>query len=155
MAQSEFGEYKETVNSQISATASEIRADINYDAEITDLQNQAAAFDAYRVSTDGSIKAGIVGWNGLIPEFGIAVGQGIEYTNVTYQGEEYAEITKNKFLSIFTANRLTFYQNDIEVAYLSNEKLYITSAHIIEKLELGNDWELSTTNGLTLKWVGA
>ena len=155
VAQSEFGEYKETVNSLISATASEIRADINYDAEITDLQNQAAAFDAYRVSTDGSIKAGIVGWDGAVPIFGIAVGQNITYATVEYQGDEYAEINKNSFLSIFTASKLSFYQSNVEVAYLSNEKLYITTAHISEKLEMGSDWTLSTTNGLTLKWVGA
>lgn len=157
VAQSEFGSFRQSVDAAISATADQIRQELDYDAEISRLSAETAAFEAYRVSTSGYIKSGIVDYepDGVTPVFGIAIGQDIRSRTVTYDGEEYAEIDKNSFLSVFTAGSLSFYQNNVKVAYLSNEKLYITTAHISDRLELGDNWEISTQNGLSLKWTGA
>ena len=54
----------------------------------------------------------------------------------------------------FTAGRLSFYdKNDIEVAYISDYKLYITNAEIKGTLKLGA-FLIDTSKGFRLKWVG-
>lgn len=54
----------------------------------------------------------------------------------------------------FTADRLSFYsQNDTEVAYISDYKLYITTAEILYELKIGQ-YKLDTTNGLAFRWEG-
>lgn len=53
--------------------------------------------------------------------------------------------------------KLSFKENDVEVAYVSNEKLYITNAQVTDSLSIGTqtngyfDW-LTEAGGLGLKW---
>jgi len=39
------------------------------------------------------------------------------------------------------------------VAYISNQRLYITDAEIMGSLSIGK-WRISTTNGFTLRYAG-
>lgn len=79
-----------------------------------------------------------------LPVYGFEVGQ----TN-TVNGVE----TFKKFAR-FIADRLSFYdQNDREVAYISDYKLYITSVEILYSL-IGGGFILDFSRGLTLKFAG-
>ena len=52
-------------------------------------------------------------------------------------------------------DRLSFLQNNNEVAYLSNNKLYITDAQILTSIRIGNFAFIPRKNGnLSFKWVG-
>lgn len=54
----------------------------------------------------------------------------------------------------FTADRLSFYdQNDAEVAYISNYKLYITAAQITRSIKIGG-YSLDTSSGIAFRWEG-
>ena len=58
----------------------------------------------------------------------------------------------------FTNDRLSFYQGITEVAYISGSSLYITNAHILDYLKIGNSSDgffmLDTTsNGLEVRWI--
>lgn len=54
----------------------------------------------------------------------------------------------------FSSGKLSFYdQNNTEVAYISDYKLYITNAEIAGTLKLGG-FLIDTSKGLTIKWVG-
>ena len=58
----------------------------------------------------------------------------------------------------FTNTRLSFYQGDVEVAYVSGSTLYITNARILDFLEIGNSNEGfflfdTTQNGLEVRWM--
>lgn len=90
------------------------------------------------------IKAGFLYYDGDgVPIYGLEIGQvnkidGVEVFN------KYAR---------FTSERLSFYdKNDIEVAYISDYKLYITNAQITGTLTLGR-FEFDTSNGIAVKWV--
>lgn len=156
VAVSDYGEFTEDITSRIDITAARAEAAYDYTATVENAVGDVAAdFDRYVVKTSGNITSGIVDWNGATPIFGVAVGQDIVTEKVTVDGEEYDEIQPNSFLSVFTATKLSFRQNDIEVAYLSNEKLYITTAHITSKIELADKWTIDTKNGFAIKWVGA
>lgn len=97
------------------------------------------------VEVNANIRSGLLyeDENG-IPVYGLEIGQknmidGVEVFN------KYAR---------FTSGRLSFYdQNDTEVAYISDYKLYITNAEFTGMVKYGA-FLLDTTEGFRLKWVG-
>lgn len=149
-ALSDYGAFTQSISADLAATAEKTETNYNYTASLS------SDFNEYVKTTSGHIAAGIVGYedDAITPIFGVAVGQGITTTDVTINGETQQEINPNNFLSVFTAKKLAFMQNGAEVAYLSNEKLYITTAHIEGKLEFSNKWSIDTAKGFTVKWVG-
>lgn len=62
----------------------------------------------------------------------------------------------NKFAR-FTAGKLTFYNQEREVAWISDYILHIYDIEVLNTLKLGNPiggrYELDTSNGLILQWV--
>lgn len=42
------------------------------------------------------------------------------------------------FKTLLTHEKISFFKSDVEVAYISNNKLYITDAYIINSLRIGN-----------------
>ena len=62
------------------------------------------------------------------------------------------------FLARLGNAKLSFLQDGIEIAYISNNRLYITEARITDKLSIGSDTGLfewvMTDGGLALKWRG-
>lgn len=97
------------------------------------------------MTVNAYIKSGLLYYNEEeLPVYGLEVGQ----TN-TVNGVE----TFKKFAR-FTADRLSFYdQNDKEVAYISDYKLYITSVEILYSL-IGGGFILDLSRGWTLKYAG-
>lgn len=53
----------------------------------------------------------------------------------------------------FTASKLSFWQDASEVAYVSNNRLYITNITVLEGVSIG-EWEISSENGLVIRWMG-
>jgi hypothetical protein len=54
----------------------------------------------------------------------------------------------------FISDRLSFYdQNDNEVAYISDYKLYITHLHVTESISHGG-FVTDTSDGIAIKWEG-
>lgn len=58
----------------------------------------------------------------------------------------------------FTNDRLSFYQGISEVAYISGSSLYITNAHVLDYLKIGNSLHGyflfdTTSNGLEVRWI--
>ena len=156
VAQSDFGSYVENLNAYIEANP---QALTHYYKIASDLQSDAdalgTAFSRYVTETEGYIRTGIVDYNGAVPVYGVAVGQGLATETVTLSdGTAATYIQPRQFRSVFTASKLSFYQDDVEVAYLSNNRLYITDAQITGRVFLGDDWQLERSSGLTLKWIG-
>lgn len=60
-----------------------------------------------------------------------------------------------RFKTQITDQRLSFLDNNVEVAYMSNQKLYITQAQILDSLQLGNIAMAKTAKGgLIYQWKG-
>lgn len=79
-----------------------------------------------------------------VARYGLGIGE-----KVSENGVE----TFNRY-ACFTSDRLSFFdQNGVEVAYISNYKLYITNVEIIGNLKLGG-YIYDTSNGIAHKWVG-
>ena len=141
VAQSDFGTFKEETKNTVSATDKQLRQDLVDKQSIYDENGNIRT----ELLVNGHIYSGIIEYakdgEAIV---GIEIGQ-----TTTENGEE-----KFNQFARFTANRLSFYDiNAIEVAYISNTKLYITNAEIGGNLKLGK-FILDTSNGLALRWEG-
>jgi hypothetical protein len=62
------------------------------------------------------------------------------------------------FTAELSNEKLSFKQNNVEIAYISNNKMYITDAEIRNKLTIGNptngyfDWIMRSNGNLAMKW---
>lgn len=171
VATSTFGEYAQQAANTMTATATEVVQSYNFESQLTNLQNalndannavsnlenalNASGTDitnlqSYNITTEQYIKTGLLYFDdNNIPRYGVAVGENL--TKVVVNGETVIERTG--LAATFTSNRLSFWQNNVEVAYVSDNTLFIQEARILARLFLGN-WVIETTNGFTLKWVG-
>ena len=141
VAQSDFGLYVESTVQTITADSKNVEALFESIQEIiSDVKN----IESSLIEVNARIKAGFLYYDdNEVPIYGIEIGQ-INEIN----GEE----VFNKFAQ-FTSDRLSFFdKNDIEVAYISDYKLFITNAQITGTLTLGR-FEIDTSNGLVIKWV--
>lgn len=142
VAQSVFGEYSEKTSQDIQATSTDVKNIFTNIQKITsdldEIMNSTIATNAY-------LKSGLLYYaDDGAPVYGLEIGQ----TN-TIDGQK----TFDKFAR-FTSDRLSFYdQNDTEVAFISDYKLFITNAEISGSLILGQ-YKIDTSNGLAFKWVG-
>ena len=138
VAASEFGTYVERLNAYLEANPEALT---QYFSVFADLQAStetvAAAFEQYRVETEGYIRTGIVCYDGAVPQYGVAVGQNLTCREV--DGETVVE--QNDFRATFTASKLSF------------NRRYITTITGLAGMSLG-EWEISSETGLVIRWMG-
>ncbi len=151
VAVSDFGQYLQELNAAIEADPAAVTQYYSFLSVLqADLSAVEASFQTYRVETEGYIRTGIVGYEGQVPLYGVAVGQGLTVTQVDGQ----SIITSTQFRSTFTARKLSFWQGEVEVAYLSDNRLYISGITVLGAMDLGQKWAISHENGLQIKWIG-
>lgn len=141
VAQSDFGTYTEKTDLDIEANSTSIKQNYeNIQQILSDIEtlSDKIIYHAY-------IRTGLLYYDDDgSPVYGLEIGQ-----KNTVDGEEVFD----KYAR-FTSDRMSFYdQNDIEVAYISDYKLFITNAEITGTLTLGG-YRIDTSNGLSFKWVG-
>lgn len=150
VAASDFGTYVEQLNSYIEANPAAITQYYSFSSALqSDIDAVTAAFGDYRADTEGYIRTGIVYYDGAVPVYGVAVGQNLTATEVDGQ----QVVDQNNFRATFTATKLSFWQDTAEVAYVSNNQLYITDITVLSAMTLGK-WRVVTQNGLSFKWMG-
>ncbi len=142
VAESDFGIYKEQTAAVLSANAKELT--LLYE-NTESIENALGQIESSLARIDARIKAGLLYYaNDGTAVYGLEIGQ-----RSVVDGTEVFD----KFAR-FTADRLSFFdQNDIEVAYISDYKLYITNAEIKGDLRLGG-YMLESRNGLAFRWSG-
>lgn len=140
VAQSDFGTYVEETAQRIEASSDQIRQ--NFD-NIQKILSDVHVIN--EIIVNAYIKSGhIDDAEDGSPIYGLEIGQ-----KNTVDGVE----TFNRFAR-FTSGKLSFYdQNETEVAYISDYRLYITDAEIKSSLTIGG-YKIETSNGLTFRWVG-
>ena len=151
----DWGVFQENVDTTIEAAAGKVVQKFNYDSKIETLEEQAAGFSEYQVSTEGYIKSGFIDYDESgAPIIGIAIGQGLTSVTVTVNGEEYEQFDAAQSCAFYTAEKVSFRIHGQEVAYISNSKLYIGNVEITGSIVLGGKWMITTTNGFQIKWIG-
>lgn len=144
VAQSDFGEFSEHTEQAITENSTEIeRAFENIQEIITDIEN----IEFTLVEVNAHIRSGLLYYDEGVPVYGLEIGQ-----KNTIDGEE----VFNKYAR-FTSDRLSFYdQNDTEVAYISDYKLYIRNVEITGSYKIGElvDKVYNDFGDVVTKWVG-
>ena len=118
----------------------------NLSGTMGELQEELDTVTAFIVETNAYIKSGLLGekTDGT-SIYGLEIGQ-----SNTVNGQAVFD----KFAR-FTADRLSFYDsNDVEVAYISDYKLYITNAEITGSLWLSGRFKIYYKGGLAFQWIG-
>lgn len=141
VAESDFGTFVEKTEMNLIQSSTDIELVFSNIQQIfTDIEN----LNYTLAEVNAHIKPGILYYEDGIPVYGLEIGQ-----KNTVDGVE----VFNKYAR-FTSNRLSFYdQNDTEVAYISDYKLYITNMEITGNAKFGA-FLLDTTKGFKLKYVG-
>lgn len=143
VAQSDFGTYTEE-------TALEIRQNnlgINQlFANIRTLSDTVDELYNSTVDANAYLKSGLLyETEAGVPVYGLEIGQTNSVDGTT---------VFDKFAR-FAADRLSFFDsNDIEVAYISDYKLYITNAEISGSLWLSGKFKIYYNGGLAFQWIG-
>ncbi len=151
VAVSDFGTYLEEISARIEADPTALTQYYSFMSSLqADLAQVDSSFRDYLVRTEGYIRTGIVDYDGDIPILGVAVGQGL--TAVEVDGQ--SVVSSDHFRSTFTSRRLSFWQGDTEVAYLSDNRLYITNITVLGSMDFGGKWSVSHAGGFTVKWTG-
>ncbi len=151
VASSDFGGYVAKLSAYLEANPEAVT---QYYSFFSDLQANVEAVDAafahYKVDTEGYIRTGIVYYDSEVPVYGVAVGQGLTAKEV--DGQRVVE--QNNFRAVFTATRLSFWQDATEVAYVSNNRLYITNITVLGGIGIGQ-WSVEAAEGgLAFRWIG-
>lgn len=152
VAVSDFGTYLQQISAKIEADPTALTQYYSFIASLeADLEAVDSSFQDYLIQTEGYIRTGIVYYDGELPIYGVAVGQGL--TTVEKDGQ--TVVSSSHFRSTFTSQRLSFWQGSTEVAYLSDNRLYITNISVLGSLNFGGNWSISHSGGFTLKWIGS
>ena len=144
VAQSDFGTYKETTNQTIIENSTGIEQLLT---NVQKLESDVASLDLEIIS-DAYIKTGFLGNDEVTGAaiYGLEIRQKDSFSD----GREYGRLAR------FTADRLSFYdQNDSEVAYISNYKLYISNVEITNSYKIGGFTDMVDSRGdVVTRWVG-
>ena len=115
VAISDFGKYLEKTQLTIEGNSVGIKQLYDYTAGVN---------NAFSVNSQQYIKTGLLYYKDAVPVYGVGVGN-IE-TTVTDGGENVIDRTKNELVTV-TPDRIGFWQDGKEVAYLSEKKLHFPS----------------------------
>ena len=150
VASSEFGSYVEKLSAYIEAHPDALTQYYSFCSDLQgDVDAKETTFGSYKAGTEGYIRTGVVYYEGALPVYGVAVGQNLTTTLV--DGVE--TVAQNDFRATFTAKRLSFWQDSTEVAYVSDNRLYIRDITVLDSVTLGG-WKLASENGLAFQWIG-
>ena len=163
VAQSDYGSFSEAVSQQLEATAAGLTQYVDYVSRLqADLDAVSADFSAWAVQSRGYIRSGIVGWReDTTPIVGIAIGQNLTVlqdaqggdVTVEIDGVGYQVVEQKGFRAIYAADELSFWQDDVKVAYMGNRQLVITDVAALSGLRVGS-WQIrdDSVNGLVIRW---
>lgn len=129
----DFGEFQQTLDTTISATARGVLQEYNIEERITGAEQATQTF-INRISQyiyTGLLDSG---------EVGIAIG-----TNVTDSST--GELIPANKMATFTSSELAFYQNGEKVAYFSGNSFVIERGEVKKSMKMGNFTWMIFDNG--------
>lgn len=144
VAQSEFGTFSEQTSQDIEANSTGIESIYSDIQQITtDIENVEHTL----IEVNAHIKSGLLYYDDDgAPVYGLEIGQ---------RNEIDGEDVFNKYAR-FTSEKLAFYdQNDNEVAYISDRKLYITYVEVTGAYKIGGFVDTVMADGrVVTRWTG-
>ncbi len=144
VAQSDFGTYTEEAAQLIKENSTAIES---FYENVQQILSQIDTLEHSLIEVSANIRSGLLYYNDAgVPVYGLEIGQRTKLDGVE---------VFDKFAR-FTSDRLSFYdQNDIEVAYISDRKLYINHVEVKGTFIMGGFVDQVLSDGsIVTKWVG-
>lgn len=142
VAESDFGTFVQQTSNEIQATSEFVEQFYTNTQQIlSEIQTEVSKIDV-----TAHIKTGVLYEENGVPVYGLEIGQITELDGVE---------TFNKYTR-FTSSKLSFFdQSDNEVAYVSDQKLFITHVEINGSFKIGGFLDEVLLDGsVVTKWVG-
>ena len=142
-AKSDFGTFQQETSQKFAANSQRMDQLFSSHQQISQtvegLWNQA-------IDTNSYVRTGYLGeGSDGIGIYGLEIGQ---------QDQVDGKTVFDRFAR-FTANRLSFFDSsNVEVAYISDYRLYITNAQISGSLHIGGRFRIYSGGGLIFQWTG-
>ena len=143
VAESDFGTYSEETDAKIEGNSTAIE---QYYESLQQILSDIEGFENRLIEVDAHIKTGLLYYDDAgVPVYGLEIGQRTELDGVE---------VFNKYAR-FTSEKLSFYDNnDNEVAYISDKKLYITHVEVTGSFSLGGFVQkVRFDKSIVEKWV--
>lgn len=143
VAESDFGKFRSETEQAISATSTAVEQKfVNHE----EIKNSVEKIDESLRIVNASIKSGQISSDENGAVYGIEIGETRNIDGV----EKFNQFAR------FTADRLSFYdQNGYEVAYISDDKLFVSNAEITSSYKIGGFVDTVMAKGdVVTKWVG-
>lgn len=141
----QFGTLEREMTATIEANAAGIRQNYDY---IEDMQSRVEGVEGYTRHNSEYIFSGLIGLDSSgNPIYGIAIGEGI----TQYDSDGNAVINDNAKVATFTKERLSFWQGNTEMAYFSDQMLYVNEMRVLNGMRMGNYvWKIQTDGSMGL-----
>ena len=152
VAKSDYGEYYNQIETQVAQTARDTVETYHYTEAIRDV-------NTYLTDLNGQIRRGVI----EDPEthevhLGIAISEQLSFTGQTQTegGLTYYELAPGQTLGLYTATGWQFWINGAKRGWFSSEDsmLHVSNIVVENRLQLGNDWEIVSTGGFGLRYIG-
>lgn len=144
----QFGELDRELTNTITATAEGVSQNYTY---IESLISRVDGVDDFVTRTNNYIFSGLISYDSEtgMPIYGIAVGEDI----TQYDGEGNPSLNDNAKVATFTKDRLSFWQGSTEMAYFSNNRLYVKNVEVLNTMKTGNYiWKIQADGSMGLTY---
>lgn len=152
VAISDYGNYYEQIDTKVQQTARGTIESYHYTEAID-------ALDNYMTDLNGQIRRGLI----EDPDthevhLGIAISESLSFTGQTQEvgGVTYYELTPGQTLGLYTSTGWQFWINGVKRGWFSSQDsmLHVSNIIVESKLRAGADWEISTSGGFGLRYIG-
>ena len=153
-AESTYGTFSQNLLNTITTNATGVLQEYMFNETVT-LLEQLGVVTNYQLNSNQYIKSGLLYFESIggidVPRYGVAVGE--DLTTMTVNGEQV--LNRAKLLATFTSDALTFWHNDVKVAWVTDNQLYINEISLVNRMSIGGKWQIDHRYGFTIKWIGA
>lgn len=152
VAISDYGNYYEQIETQVQQTARDTVETYHYTEAIEGLTS-------YLTDLNGQIRRGII----EDPDthqlhLGIAISEQLSFTGQTQDvgGVTYYELSPGQTLGLYTSYGWQFWINGQKMGWFDAQDSMLHVANIVveDVLQIGANWQITTTNGFGLRYIG-
>ena len=139
---SQFGTLETNLTNELALTAAGVQQNFSY---IETIQENEEGYNTFINKYQSHIYVGVIGYNQDTgaPITGISIGEDVTSANGT--------LNVDKQMATFTAEKLSFFQNGIEVAFFAKNVFYIANGEVTRSMKMGNHtWKVLTGGALAL-----
>ena len=160
VAISDYGSYYEQIETQVTQTARGTVESYAYQSQIDAATRDRARLEEYLTQINGEIRRGVIVDPDTHEEtIGIMISQELQFTGETktVDGETYYYLDTGQTTGVYTSTGWQFWINGYKRGWFDSldGMLHVVQIVVEDRLQLGDDWVITTTGGFGLRYIGS